>query len=124
MEHVFEYYDPPEREKVKLVAIKMCKNAFIWWKNLKRQHERDGKKKIESWENIKKELKMRYFPTNYYQDIYLKFQNFKQQDLSVEEYSAKFVNLIIKGNLQEADKLCIAHYIVGLRYDIANVIFL
>ena len=29
VEHVFEYYDPPEREKVKLVAIKMCKNASI-----------------------------------------------------------------------------------------------
>ena len=30
VEHVFEYYDPLEREKVKLVAIKMCKNACIW----------------------------------------------------------------------------------------------
>ena len=34
-EHVFEYYDPLEREKVKLVGIKMCKNASIWWENLK-----------------------------------------------------------------------------------------
>ena len=30
MEHVFGYYDPPENKKVKLVAIKMCKNASIW----------------------------------------------------------------------------------------------
>ena len=45
---------------------------------------------------MKKELKMSYLPTNYHQDIYLKFQTFKQQYLSVEEYSAKFVNLIIK----------------------------
>ena len=42
----------------------------------------------------------------------------------MEEYSAKFVNLIIKGNLQEVEEICIAHYIVGLRYDIARVIFL
>ena len=48
VEHVFEYYDPTEREKVKLVAIKMCKNACIWWKNLKRQCEINGKKKIET----------------------------------------------------------------------------
>ena len=48
MEHVFEYYDPPDREKMKFVAIKMCKNASIWWKNLKRQRERDGNKKIET----------------------------------------------------------------------------
>ena len=31
-----------------------------------------------------------------YQDIYLKVQNFKQRDLSVEEYSAEFENLMIK----------------------------
>ena len=81
---------------MKLVAIKMCMNASNWWKNMKRQCERYGKKKIETWEKMKKEQKIRYLPTNYMIDIYLKFQNFKQQDLSVKEYSAKFVNLIIK----------------------------
>ena len=91
---------------------------------MKRQCERDGKKKIETWEKMKKELKMRYVPTNYHQDIYLKFQYFKQQNLSVEEYSAKFLNLIIKGDLQEVEEICIAHYITGLRSDIARVIFL
>ena len=124
VEHVFEYYDPLECEKVKLVTIKMCKNASIWLKNMKRQHEGDCKKKIETWENMKKEMKMRYLPTNYHQDIYLKFHNFKQEDLSVEEYSTKFVNLIIKGYLQEVEEICIAYYIVVLRYDIARVIFL
>ena len=43
----------------------------------------------------------------------------------MEEYSAKFVNFIIKGDLQEAEEMCIAHhYIAGLRYGIARVIFL
>ena len=43
----------------------------------------------------------------------------------MEEYSAKFVNLIIKGDLQEAEEICIAHhYIAGLRSGIARVIFL
>ena len=65
MEHVLEYYNPSKREKMKLVAIKTCKNAFIWWKNLKRQHEKDGKKKIETWEKMKKEVKRRYLPNNY-----------------------------------------------------------
>ena len=54
---------------------------------------------------MKKELKRKYLSFNYRQDIYLKIQNFKQQDLSVEEYSAKFVNLIIKGDLQEVKEI-------------------
>ena len=41
----------------------------------------------------------------------------------MEEYSTNFVNLIIKGDLQEVEEICIAHYIVGLIYDAARVIF-
>ena len=89
-----------------------------------RYSERDGKKKTETWENMKKELKRKYLSFNYYQDIYLKIQNFKQQDLSVEEYLAKFVNLIIKRDLQKVEEICIANYIAGLRYDVVKVIFL
>ena len=34
---------PPKKKKVKLVAIKMRKNASFWWENLKRERERYGK---------------------------------------------------------------------------------
>ena len=54
VERVFEYCDPPERQKVKLVAIKMRKNDSFWWENLKRQLQRDDKKKIETWEKMEK----------------------------------------------------------------------
>ena len=124
VEHVFRYYDPLEHKKVKLVTNKIYQNAFIWWENLKRQREIDGKKKIQTWENMKTELKMKYLSFKYHQDLYPKIQNFKQQDLSVEEYSAKFVNLIIKGDLQEGEEICIAYYIASLRSNIARVILL
>ena len=102
VERVFEYCDPPEHKKVKLVAIKMHKNAYFWWENLKRQCERDGKKKIETWEKMKKELKKKYLPFSYLQDIYLKIKNSKRRDLSVDEYSVEFENLMIKGDLRKA----------------------
>ena len=79
----------------------MCKNASILWKNLKRQFERDGKEKIETWKKIKKELKRKYLFVDYHQDIYIKIKNFNQQELSVEEYLTKVLNFIIKGDLQE-----------------------
>ena len=65
VEHVFRYYDPPEHKKVKLVAIKMTKNASIWWENLKRKRERYSKKKIQTWTTMKKELKRKYLFFNY-----------------------------------------------------------
>ena len=44
---------------------------------------------------MKKELKRKYLPFHYRQDIFLKIQNLKQQNLTVEEYSAEFENLMI-----------------------------
>ena len=48
MERVFKYCDPLEHRRVKLVAIRISKNASFWWENLKRQRERNGKKKIQN----------------------------------------------------------------------------
>ena len=73
VERVFEYYDPPERKKVKLVAIKMRKNASFWWENLKRQRQRDDKKKIETWEKMKKEQNGSIFPSTIAKISFSKF---------------------------------------------------
>ena len=73
---------------------------------------------------MKKELKRKYLPFNYRQDIYLKIQNFKQRDLSVEEYSAKFENLMIKGDLRETKEQSIASYVASMRFNIAIIIYM
>ena len=99
----------------------MRKNAFFWWENLKRQRQRDGKKKIETWEKMKKERKRKYLPFHYRQDIFLKIQNLKQQNLIVE-YSAEFENLMIKEDLQEAEEQSIACYLAGLRFEISKTV--
>ena len=107
---------------MKLVAIKIRKNASFWWENLERQRQRDDKKKIETWEKMKKELKRNYLPFHYRQDIFLKIQNLKQQNLTVEEYSAEFENLMIQGDLQEAEEQSIARYLAGLRFEISKTV--
>ncbi|KAK9212423.1 hypothetical protein WN943_001805 [Citrus x changshan-huyou] len=101
-ECIFEYRDVPEDRKVKLIAIKLKKYASLWWENLKRQREREGRRKIVTWEKMKKELKRKFLPDNYRQDIYLKFHNFRQKELSVEDYTAEFNNLMMKCDLVEA----------------------
>ena len=53
---------------------------------------------------MKKELKRKYLPFHYRKDIFLKIQNLKQQNLTMEEYSAEFENLMIKGDFQESEE--------------------
>ena len=80
------------------------KETVIGLFNFRDRVFRNNKKKIETWEKMKKELKRKYLPFHYCQDIFLKIQNLKQQNLTVEEYSAEFENLMIKGDLQEAEE--------------------
>ncbi|KAK9210956.1 hypothetical protein WN943_000329 [Citrus x changshan-huyou] len=123
VERIFEYRDVPEDRKVKLIAIKLKKYASLWWENLKRQREREGRRKIVTWEKMKKELKRKFLPNNYRQDIYLKFHNFRQRELSVEEdYTAEFDNLMMKCDLVEAEEHTIARYLGGLKPEIGNVV--
>ncbi|KAL9438185.1 hypothetical protein AB3S75_023951 [Citrus x aurantiifolia] len=122
VERIFEYRDVPEDRKVKLIAIKLKKYASLWWENLKRQREREGRRKIVTWEKMKKELKRKFLPDNYRQDIYLKFHNFRQKELSVEDYTAEFDNLMMKCDLVEAEEHTIARYLGGLKPEIGNVV--
>ena len=71
---------------------------------------------------MKRELKRKYLPNNYRQEIFLKIHDFKQKDLSMEEYTAEFDNLMLKGELVEPEEQTIARYLGGLKYEIAKVV--
>ena len=42
----------------------------------------------------------------------------------MEEYSAEFENLMIKGDLREAEEQSIVGYLVGMRFDISRTIYM
>jgi hypothetical protein len=46
LERIIEYNEVLDRNKVKLVAIKLKGRASAWWEQLKRLRERQGKAKI------------------------------------------------------------------------------
>ena len=48
-------------------------------------------------------------------------RNFKQKDLNVE-YTVKFDNLMLKGELVEPKEQTIARFLAGLKYEIAKVV--
>ncbi|GKV36628.1 hypothetical protein SLEP1_g44736 [Rubroshorea leprosula] len=62
VERVFELKDIPDNKRVKLVAIKLKKHASIWWENLKRSREREGRNKIRTWEKMRRELTPSDYP--------------------------------------------------------------
>lgn len=122
VERIFDYKDVAEDHRVKLVAIKLKKHASIWWEHLNKQRFREGKRRIESWEKMRRELKKKFIPENYRQDCFLKFHNFKQSDVSVEEYIAEFDKLRMLCDIIEPEEQTIARYLGGLRSEIRNIV--
>ncbi|KAI9162193.1 hypothetical protein LWI28_024772 [Acer negundo] len=122
VDHIFEYQKVPKHRKVKLVAIKLRKHASFLWENLKKQRDKEGRSKILTWIKMKKELTRKYLTKNFWQDVFLKIQNFRQKDLSIAEYTTVFDNLMLKGDLMEPEEQTIAYYLDGLNYEISNVL--
>ncbi|XP_031375447.1 uncharacterized protein LOC116189849 [Punica granatum] len=122
VERVFDFKNISEEKKVKLVAIKLEKHASVWWENLKRRREREGKRRIVTWEKMKRELKKKFLPASYKQDIFSRLYNFKQEELTVEKYTAEFEHLMMKCDIVEPEEQTIARYLGGLRSEIRNVV--
>jgi hypothetical protein len=52
----------------------------------------------------------------------MKFHNFKQKELSVEEYTTKFDHLMIRCDVVEQEEQMIARYLGGLHVEISDVV--
>ncbi|GKV07344.1 hypothetical protein SLEP1_g19138 [Rubroshorea leprosula] len=122
VERVFELKDIPDDKRVKFVAIKLKKHASIWWENLKRSREREGRNKIRTWEKMRRELTRKFLPDRYYQDNFVKFHNLQQKSLTVEEYTMEFEQLMMKCDVREKEEQTIARYLGGLDNDISKVV--
>ncbi|PKI64741.1 hypothetical protein CRG98_014873 [Punica granatum] len=70
---------------------------------------------------MKRELKKKFLPASYKQYIFPRLYNFKQEELTVEEYTAEFEHLMMKCDIVEPEEQTIARYLGGLRSEICNV---
>jgi hypothetical protein len=74
LERIFEYKEVPDRDKVKLVAIKLKGKASAWWEQLMWSRERQGKAKITDWEK----MKSHFLPFGYTQTLFQRLHLLRQ----------------------------------------------
>ncbi|XP_027351492.1 uncharacterized protein LOC113862615 [Abrus precatorius] len=122
VERVFELKEILDEQKVKIVAVKLKKHASIWWENIKKKREREGRSKIKTWEKMKKELTRKFLPDHYYQDNFIKFHNLRQDSKIVEEYTREFELLMMKCDIQEKEEQTIARFLGGLNPEISQLV--
>lgn len=83
IERVFDLKDIPDNFKVKLVAIKLRKNALLWWDHMKKKRIQEGRSKVETWAKMKKLLLDKFLRATHRQESFLEYHNLHQRNSTV-----------------------------------------
>ena len=124
IKRIFELKEYNDEKSFKLVIPKLKGYASLWYERLKKSRVREAKSKIETWSKVNKYMGKRFLPPAYKQELYLKINSHKKQNLKVEEYNMELEQVQMRVGLDEEHKLKIARFIKGLSPSIANKVYI
>lgn len=112
----------PEKKKVKIVAIKFKATVVVWWEQTQEARVRAHKDLVKSWRRLKKLMKKRFLPKNFQWVLFIQYQNYKQGQRTVDDYTLEFHNLASRNELNETKEQLIARYVGGLKFSVQEKI--
>nr|GMD70770.1 putative retrotransposon polyprotein [Ipomoea batatas] len=118
VEDIFGLHNFGEEKKFKTAIASLKDFAKLWWKQLSRRRLEDQDEPIETWGELKREMRRKFVPSNFYRDMRRKLQELKQGSKSVREFYKEMERLKARANIQEDDETTIAHILEGLNRDI------
>ncbi|RDX65366.1 hypothetical protein CR513_55982, partial [Mucuna pruriens] len=98
--------------KVKLVTLKFNDYPLMWWNQILCNIRRIRRLIVETWAELKRDLKERFVPSYYARDLYNKFQRLYQGSKSVTEYH----------KVMESQEVTMARFLHGLNRGIQDIV--
>jgi polyribonucleotide nucleotidyltransferase len=77
---------------------------------------------FEGYEEMKREMRIRFVPKHYRRDLFDKLQNLRQGSFSVEEYYKEMEKAMIRANVYEDEEQTIARFMAGLHRNIQRIV--
>ena len=78
------------------------------------------KDKIKTWKKMEKKLREKFFPLDYAQTFFRRFQNLKENMSTMVELTNEFYQLSICVDHQETDEQLAARYVNCLKFSIQD----
>ena len=114
--------DIEDQLRVSLEQTKLKGHATLWWKELQRDNEEEGRMKITRWRLMVTKLKAKFIPTYYELELFKRLKNLKQKFMSMQDYIEGLYMLNIWFRHRELSKENVTQYINGLRFNIQDEI--
>ncbi|CAO2837812.1 unnamed protein product [Amaranthus hypochondriacus] len=118
LESYFEYRETPDDKQYKMAKVKLTKLAAIWLEGIQRQRTREGKEKIKSWAKLKKKLRRKYVPSNYTQQLSMKWNTLTQGNKTVAQYIQEWEKLYVLCDVNDSEDMRVGKFLGGLREDL------
>lgn len=115
LERYFDYKETPIDQRFRIPKVKLTKLATIWLEGIQKQRKREERPRISSWDKLKKHLRRKYVPTTYKQQLFVKWGNLRQGEMTVAEYIQERERLAVLCDINEPEEMKIGRFLGGLR---------
>ena len=95
LESYFEGYDVSDESRVSFAIMKFIGQAQIWWRDVKYDCQCARQPPIVRCDDMKQQLKQKYLPCGYEDELFEKFTTLRQGNMSVVECMNKFEDINI-----------------------------
>jgi hypothetical protein len=70
VEKIFRLHNYSEEKKLAMASLEFEGYALIWWEQHLRDREEDGEDPIITWQEMKREMRIRFVPKHYRRDLF------------------------------------------------------
>ncbi|RDX90628.1 hypothetical protein CR513_27491, partial [Mucuna pruriens] len=92
-----------------------------WWNQFCREIREGRRRHVDTWVDLKRELRSKFVPTSYARDLYSKLQRMYQGSKSVEEYHKGMEVVLMRANVIESNEGTMTCFLHKLNRDIQDI---